>query len=66
MACADGIQEYIETIRDLKANNAEDAYLGGLSQKIRAVEKQTISAELTTAVFVVPPPAWCSSWASPP
>ncbi len=52
MACADGIQEYIETIRDLKANNAEDAYLGGLSQKIRAVEKQTISAELTTAVFV--------------
>ena len=52
MACADGIQEYIETIRDLKANNAEDNYLGGLSQKIRAVEKQTISAELTTAVFV--------------
>ena len=52
MACADGIQEYIETIRDLKANNAEDAYLGGLSQKIRAVEKQTISAELTTAAFV--------------
>ena len=52
MTCADGIQEYIETIRDLKASNAEDAYLGGLSEKIRAVEKQTISAELTNAVFV--------------
>ena len=52
MTCADGIQEYIETIRDLKASNAETAYLGGLSQKIRTVEKQTISAELTNAVFV--------------
>ncbi len=52
MTCADGIQEYIESIRDLKAANAEDAYLGGLSGKIRAVEKQTIAAELTNAVFV--------------
>ena len=52
MACADGIQEYIEVIRDLKANNAESGYLDGLSRKIRAVEKQTISAELTNAVFV--------------
>ena len=52
MTCADGIQEYIETIRDLKASNAEDAYLAGLSGKIRAVEKQTVSAELTNAVFV--------------
>lgn len=52
MTCADGIQEYIETIRDLKANNAENTYLGGLAEKIRAVEKQTITAELTNAVFV--------------
>ena len=52
MTCADGIQEYIETLRDLKAANAESAYLTGLSDKIRAVEKQTISAELTNAVFV--------------
>ena len=52
MACADGIQEYIESIRDLKANSAENAYLDGLSEKIRAVEKQTISAELPNAVFV--------------
>ena len=52
MTCADGIQEYIETIRDLKAANAEGDYLEGLSEKIRAVEKQTISAELTNALFV--------------
>ena len=52
MACADGIQEYIEAIRDLKASNAEGSYLEGLSEKIRAVEKQTVSAELTNAVFV--------------
>ncbi|MDY5341444.1 ABC transporter ATP-binding protein [Faecousia sp.] len=42
----------IESIRDLKASNAEQGYLGGLSRKIRAVEKQTIAAELTNAVFV--------------
>lgn len=52
MACADGIQEYIETVRDLKANNAENGYIAGLSQKIKGVEKQNIKAELTTAVFV--------------
>ena len=52
MACADGIQEYIETMRDLKACNAESSYLSGLGAKIRAVEKQTVAAELTNAVFV--------------
>lgn len=52
MACADGIQEYVETVRDLKANNAERSYLNGLSKKIKGVEKQNIKAELTTALFV--------------
>ena len=52
MECADGIQEYIETLRDLKASNAEQNYLSGLSQKIRAVEKQSVAAELETALFV--------------
>ena len=53
LACADGIQEYIESIRDLKASNAEQGYLGGLSRKIRAVEKQTIAAELTNEQYGV-------------
>ncbi len=53
MACADGIQECLESVRDLKANNAETEYLQGLDQKIEAVEKQAIITELGTAVFVV-------------
>lgn len=52
MACADGIQEYIETVRDLKANNAERNYLKGLREKIKNVGKQNFKAELTNAVFV--------------
>lgn len=52
MACADGIQEYIETVRDLKANNAERNYLKGLREKIKNVEKQNFKAELINAVFV--------------
>lgn len=53
MACADGIQECIETVRDLKANNAENRYLAGLDKKIKNVEKRAIITELGTAVFVV-------------
>lgn len=53
MACADGIQECIETARDLKANNAEDEYLKGLDKKIKAVEKRAIISEFGTAAFVV-------------
>ncbi len=53
MACADGIQECIETVRDLKANNAEDAYLRGLERKIRAVEHRSIINEFGLAAFVV-------------
>ena len=53
MACADGIQECIETVRDLKANNAEQAYLKGLEKKIRAVEHRSIFNEFGLAAFVV-------------
>ena len=53
MACADGIQECIESLSDLKANNAQYRYLSGLEKKIRAVEQRLILTELGTAVFVV-------------
>lgn len=53
MACADGIQECLETVRDLKSNNAEQDYLQGLEKKIKAVEKRAIISELGTALFVV-------------
>ena len=53
MACADGIQECIECLEDLKANNAENRYMAGLEKKIRAVEHRAVVSELGTAVFVV-------------
>ena len=53
MACADGIQECIETVRDLKSNNAEGKYMKGLEKKIRDVEKRSIINEFGTAAFVV-------------
>lgn len=53
MACADGIQECIETSRDLKANNAEQTYLDGLKKKIKAVENRSVKNEFITAAFVV-------------
>ena len=51
IACSDGIQECLETLRDLKANNAEAGYLKGLDRKIKDVEKYTVIGELTNAVF---------------
>ncbi len=50
--CADGIQECLETIRDLKSNNAQETYMDGLTEKIQAVEKHAIVNELATAIFV--------------
>lgn len=52
MACADGIQECLETVRDLRANHAQESYMVGLEGKIRAVEKHALATELGTAVFV--------------
>ena len=52
MDCADGIQECLETVRDLRANNAQAEYMEGLEGKIRAVEKHALMTELGTAVFV--------------
>ena len=37
IACADGIQECLEAMRDLKSNNAEGAYLAGLEREIGRV-----------------------------
>ena len=49
---ADGVQECLESIRDLRANNAENRYMDGLERKIRNVEKQAIFTELHMAVYV--------------
>lgn len=52
MACADGIQECLENVRDLQAYNTQEDYMKGLTRKIKAVEKHAIVTELGTAVFV--------------
>ena len=51
MDCADGIQECLETLRDLKANNAQARYMEELDRKIDAVEHQTWITEMGNAVF---------------
>lgn len=53
VALESGVQECIESLQDLKANNAEESYLKGLDKKIDNVEKRHIITELGTALFVV-------------
>ena len=49
---SDGIQECLESIRDLRANNAEEAYMEELDGKIKKVEKFALFTELKMAVYV--------------
>lgn len=50
--CLDGIQEGLETIRDLRSNNMTDAYRKGLNKKIKDVERYALVSEFTNAAFV--------------
>ena len=52
LAMADGIQERLESIRDLRANNAQDRYMEELDGKIKNVEKFALFTELKMAVYV--------------
>ena len=52
ISCQDGIQEGLETLRDLCSYNMTDAYMSGLENKIKAVEKNAIFVEFTNAAFV--------------
>ena len=52
LAMADGIQECLESIRDLRANNAQDRYMEELDGKIKNVEKFALFTELKMAVYV--------------
>ena len=54
IAVQDGVQECLETVRDLKSNNAENEYLDGLFEKIDTLESRHIKSELGIAMFVVP------------
>ena len=52
ISCQDGIQECLETLRDLRSYNMTDTYMSGLETKIKAVEKNAIFVEFTNAAFV--------------
>ncbi len=51
--CNDGIQECIETLKELKSMNAENEYMNSLNKKIEDVERKSLFAELGTAVFMI-------------
>ncbi len=53
VALESGVQECIECLQDLKANNAEESYLKELNKKIDYAEKRHILTEIGTALFVV-------------
>lgn len=53
IALNEDVQEFIETSRDLKSNNAENEYLERLDEKIDMLEKRAVGSELGTALFVV-------------
>lgn len=49
---ADGIQETLENIREIRATNQEDRFLDALNRKIDHHEKMMIKGELSTGIFV--------------
>lgn len=51
--CADNIQECIENIREIKANNQGERYLVSPIKKIKKLERLSIIAELNTAIYVI-------------
>ena len=54
VALESGVQECIESLQDLKSNNAEKSYLKGLDKKIDYVEKRAHHTELGTALLLFP------------
>ena len=52
LALADGIQECLKTVQDIKACSLEPQYLQKLDTKLDAAEKAQISSEMVTASLV--------------
>ncbi len=52
LALADGIQECLETVQDIKACNMEEQYLKKLDEKMDKAEKAQISSEMVTGSLV--------------
>jgi len=54
IAYEDGLQECMETMGDLRSNNATESYLAGLDAKAKAIERRAVISEFGAAAFVVP------------
>lgn len=52
IALADGIQECLETVQDIKACNQEEQYLKKLDAKMDRAEKAQISSEMVSASLI--------------
>lgn len=52
LVASDGIQECIENIQDIKANNQREEYLYGLSKKLVEAESLTIKMEIMNGILV--------------
>ena len=52
LALADGIQECLETVQDIKACNLEEGYLKKLDEKMDRAEKAQISSEMVSASLI--------------
>lgn len=52
LAASDGIQECIENIQDIKANNQREEYLKQLDEKILTVEAAMVKQEVINGIFV--------------
>ena len=48
----DGLQELLETVKDVKACNQKQAYLNGLDEKLDVAEKATIHSELVSGTCI--------------
>lgn len=49
---ADGIQECLETVREIKACSRKEQYLANLDKKLEAARKTLVKSELTASVFL--------------
>lgn len=52
LVLADGIQECLETVQDIKACNLEERYLQKLDEKMDQAEKAQISSEMVSASLI--------------
>ena len=53
ISCEEGVQEFLECTKDLRSNNYANAYVDGLTGKVKEFERRSMSSELGTAIFVV-------------